>query len=242
MVLIAAERIKLLSTKSPWWCMAIAVTATIGIGGLVAACSPARYPFLVSSTQVGYQAGLAIIMVMATLTVTTEYRFSTIRSTFQAIPNRTSAVLAKTVVATVLAGLVGEIAAFGAYGIATFIRPGAGLTLSTGTDWRNVAGMGLVYAISAVFAVAVGLLFRQSAAAVAIVLLFPLLIENLVTLIPKIGNQIQQWLPFHAAEHFLTGSQAAGYPYSPWLGLVYFTGIAVVLLTGGIIFANKRDA
>ena len=43
-------------------------------------------------------------MVMATLAVTTEYRFGTIRATFQAVPNRTRTLLAKTTVVALFAG------------------------------------------------------------------------------------------------------------------------------------------
>ena len=54
-----------------------------------------------------------------------------------------------------------------------------------------------------VLAVAVGALIRQSAGAIAVLLLWPLLIENLVGIIPKVGEKIQPFLPFKNADHFL---------------------------------------
>jgi ABC-2 type transport system permease protein len=48
--------------------------------------------------------GVMVLMIMAALAITSEYRFGTIRTTFQAVPNRASVLIAK-------AGLIG---AFGA--------------------------------------------------------------------------------------------------------------------------------
>ena len=57
-----------------------------------------------------------VMMVMAALAVTTEYRFGTIRTSFQAVPQRAALLLGKTVVVAFLAGVVGLIASFGAWG------------------------------------------------------------------------------------------------------------------------------
>jgi len=39
MTLIAAERIKLLSIRSPWWCAGLAILASIGLSALIAAAT-----------------------------------------------------------------------------------------------------------------------------------------------------------------------------------------------------------
>jgi ABC-2 type transport system permease protein len=238
MTLLAVERIKFFSTRSPWFCIVAALGLTMGFAALFALNSS---HVVVETTQIGYQFGLMVIMVMAALAITTEYRFSTIRTTFQAVPNRTKALLAKTVVVAGLSGVVGEMASFGSVGIAKLLQPSATLAISSADQWRLVGGAGLVYALAAVIAIAVGTLIRQSAGAVAILLVFPLLAEQLVTLIPKIGDGIHDWMPFHAASVFLNGP-VEGSPYGPWAGLIYFTGIAVALLAVAITVADKRDA
>lgn len=238
MTLLAVERIKFFSTRSPWFCIVAALGLTMGFAALFAV--NARQ-ISVDMTQIGYQFGLMVVMVMSALAITTEYRFSTIRTTFQAVPNRTKALLAKTVVVAGLSGVIGEVAAFGSVGIAKLLKPSADLAISSAGDWRMVAGTGLVYAIGAVIAIAVGTLVRQSAGAVAILLVFPLLVEQLVGLLPKIGNDVRNWMPFHSANVFLNGP-VEGSPYGPWAGLIYFAGIAVVLLAVAITVANKRDA
>ena len=75
-----------------------------------------------------------------------------------------------------------------------------------------VAGVGLVYALAAVIAVAVGLLIRHSAGAVSLLLIYSLLVESLVALIPNVGDDIQKWMPFYVADKFLTGDPDADRP------------------------------
>jgi ABC-2 type transport system permease protein len=248
MTLLATERIKLFTTRSPWWSMLLALALSIGFAALIAANAGGR-TLSVDIAESGYQFSLVVMMVMAALAVTTEYRFSTIRVSFQAVPNRTALLLAKTAVVAALAAVIGEVAAFASWAVARLIHPSVALTLSGEQAWRNIAGMGLVYAITAVIAVAVGILIRQTAGAVAILLIYSLLVENLVTLIPRIGTNIQKWMPFTEANNFLVGGtpNAGGrlvenMPLSPWGSLVYFAGIGAVLLTIALVTANRRDA
>ncbi|HEV7907138.1 MAG TPA: hypothetical protein VGP03_03270 [Pseudonocardiaceae bacterium] len=254
MTLLAVERIKLFSTRSPWWCMALALGLTVGFTAIIAANSNFEFPLTVQATQFTHTFGLYVIMVMAALAITTEYRFGTIKSTFQAVPDRISPLLAKTVVVAVLAGVVGEITAFASWGLAKLVQPDMNLALESANDWRHVTGVGLVYATGAVLALGVGLLVRQTAAAVAIILVFPLLVESLVGFIPKIGADIQKWLPFQSASHFVLGNPdstgrpvEAGppqldFPLSPWGSLAYFAGIAVAMLVVALIVTKRRDA
>ncbi|HEX2132031.1 MAG TPA: ABC transporter permease [Actinophytocola sp.] len=253
MTLLAVERIKLFTTRSPLWCTLAALAITVGFAALIAGVDTENAP-TVASTQFGYSFGLVVIMVMATLAVTTEYRFGTIRATFQAIPNRTAALLAKTTVVASFAAAIGLLSAFGSVAIAKLIQPSADLAINTAFEWRATAGVGLVYATAAVLAVAVGILIRQSSGAVAIVLIYSQLVESLVVLIPNVGADIQKWMPFYVANKFLTGDPdptsravAEGPPpsaatLSPWWALAYFVGFAVVLLVISLVTANKRDA
>lgn len=254
MTLLAVERIKLFSTRSPWWCAALAIVMTVGFAALTIGNTDSDLYIDVAATQFGYQFGLAVVMVLAALTITTEYRFGTIRTTFQAIPHRGSALLAKTAVVSLTAGIIGLVCAFGAWGIGTLVKPTANLALDSAPDWRTVAGVGLVFAVASIMAIAVGIMVRHTAGAVALLLTYALAAENLVMLIPDVGDDIHQWLPFNVANRFLTGNpepstrpEFAGPPPSdstldPWWALAYFAGIAVVLLTAAIVTAKRRDA
>ncbi|WP_409493485.1 ABC transporter permease [Amycolatopsis sp. cmx-11-12] len=243
MTLLAVERIKLFTTRSPWWCALAALAVVIGFAAIVSGAAPAGELTDVSLTQFGYGFGMAVIMVLAALSVTTEYRFSTIRTTFQAVPNRTAALLAKTGVVATLSLVVGEVAAFGAWGLASVMRP-EDLALNTAAEWTSVAGVGVVFALASVIAIAVGILIRHSAGAISLVLIYALAVENLIQLIPKIGKDIYEWMPFRVADRFLTasGPTATEAPLSQAGSLAYFAGFAAVLLVISLVVANKRDA
>lgn len=245
MTLLAVERIKLFSTRSPLWCILIALALTLGFSGLVSGNAPTEMPFTVEDSQAGAIFGLIVIMVMAALSVTTEYRFGTIRASFQAVPNRISLLLAKAGVVGLVAGIVGEVVGFASWFIARLIRPDAQLALNNATAWRDVAGIGLIYAFAAVIAIGVGILIRQSAGAITILLVYSLLVENLVGLVPHFGPDIQKWLPFMQAANFAPvsmGGNHAEMPLSPWGSLVYFAAFAAVLFGISLAVAKRRDA
>ena len=241
MTLLAVERIKLFSTRSPWWCAILALGLTIGFAALFANYTDFA---TVSMSQQGAQFGLMVVMVMAALAVTTEYRFGTIRATFQAVPGRTAALLAKTAVVAALALVIGELAAFGSWLVTQAFSPTGDLALDSAEDWRLVAGVGAVYALGAVLAIGVGTLVRQSAGAVSILILWPTLVESLVPAIPSVGPEIRRWMPFNATNHFLSesGMGAADMPFGPWGSLVYFAVISLGVLITGLVVANRRDA
>lgn len=246
MTLIAAERIKLVSTRSPWWCAGLAVAASVGLSALIAVATAEDGQIAtVTSTQFGYVLGMAVVMVMATLAVTTEYSVGTIRTTFMAVPRRGPALAAKAVVVGTLAAIVGLIGAFSAWAAGLVLLPDADLSLSGLDDWRHVAGVGLVYLIAAVIAVSVGTLVRHTAGAVSIVLVWALMAEQLFQLIPGIGEAVRPWLPFSAAKDFLTAEgQSSDGPLGggPWTAIAYFGIVAAVLLGVSIAVARRRDA
>jgi ABC-2 type transport system permease protein len=251
MSVIAVERIKLFSTRSPWWCMVVAAVLSIGLSALLLGLMPGdqKPHATIMETQAGAQLSQMVMMVMAALAITTEYRFGTIRTSFQAVPQRVTLLLGKTLVVAVLAGLVGVIASFGAWAIGNLVNSSADLAINTAAEWRLVAGKGLVFALSAVIAVAVGALIRQSAGAIAILLVWPLLVENLVLLIPKVGDDLNKWAPFSNAGSFLFQGQELGsadgpssYALGPWWALLYFAGWAAALMTIALVTASKRDA
>jgi ABC-2 type transport system permease protein len=244
MSVIAAERIKLTSTRSPWWCAAFGVVATIGIGSISMSAGEQTGFTGVASTQLGYGLGMAVVMVMATLAVTMEYSVGMIKTTFLAVPNRTFALLAKTFVVTLAAGLVGLLAAFGSWSLGLVLLPGVDLGLHGPTEWRQVAGVGLVYAVAAVFAIAVGILVRHTAGAVSVVLTWSMMVESLLAMIPGFESSAG-WLPFQAGKQFLldgqtsAGSVLAGHP---WLAMGYFAAVCGGLLAVAIAVARRRDA
>ncbi|WP_158887302.1 hypothetical protein [Amycolatopsis anabasis] len=256
MNLLAAERIKLFSTRSPWWCALVAVVVTAAFGAFMTggAVSAGVAP-TVASTQAGSNFGLLVVMVLAALSVTTEYRFGTLRTTFQAAPGRIAPLAAKAATVAGVALVIGEVAAFVAWCAGSLLAPDADLALNSAADWGNVAGLGPVCAFAALIAVAVGLLVRHSAGAVALLIIYAQAAEPLVAAIPSVGDDVHRWLPFNAASKFLTGNgdsaggRDGGYgpvlsdsPLGQGWALAYFAAIALALLAIAIRTAKTRDA
>lgn len=256
MSLLAVERIKLFSTRSPWWCTALVVTVGLGLAALLSSLAGEDFPITVASTQAGLGLGSFIALVLAAIAITSEYRFGTIRATFAAVPNRTAALLAKTVVVAVLLGLVGLVTAFGAWGVAHLIDGSPATVIDTAAEWRAVAGEGLLYAGYAIIAIGVGLLVRHTAGAISLLLVWALAVETII--VPILDSTLRlgtsRWLPFANAGNFITagdptangqaqGAPVIDYPFGgPWGSLVYFAAVAVIVLVIGIVVANQRDA
>src|SRR3954447_10922596 len=137
MSVITVERIKLFSTRSPWWCMVIAAVLSIGLSALFLGFLPSdqKPQASIIMTQGGAQLSQMVMMVMAALAVTTEYRFGTIRTSFQAVPQRAALLLGKTAVVAALAGIVGVVAAFGGWAIGSLAAGStADLAINTGAE------------------------------------------------------------------------------------------------------------
>lgn len=245
-----AERIKLVSLRSTWWCLIATLAVTLGFsGGFTAAAGETGTPVTIATSQAGHTTAMMALAALAATFVTTEYRFGTIHAGYLAAPRRTPVLLAKAAVVAVAAAIAGEATAFASWAFVSLLEPDATTDLAGEAAWRAVAGTGLVYATAAVIGVAVAALIRNSAAAVTVLLLEPILLDRLIGVIPGVGADIQPWMPFVAAENFLAighpaldGQHPPPVPYPPWLGLAYAAATAAVLLTIAITTTRHRDA
>jgi ABC-2 type transport system permease protein len=247
--LLRAERIKLFSTRAPWWCLAIAFVAPLGFTALFFALAGSEIPATVGNTQLASGNGRTVLLVLAVLTTASEFGWGTLRLTFQAVPSRVPALLAKAVVLGAVGVVLGLVVGFGAWGVGSLVQPAADLALRSGADWRSVLGQGLVFLLTAVAGVGVALLLRNVAFALTAALVWTQLLEGLVVFIPGAGRHIYQWMPFHAADEFVgAGGFAAGplqlsdAPLGLWGYLGYFAAVSVGLFVAGVLVTARRDA
>jgi ABC-2 type transport system permease protein len=246
MTLVTAERIKLFSTRSPYWCLIAIAVAALAFAAITGNAGDGMGASSYSVLR-GANLGMSIFMVLAALSITTEYRFGTIKSTFLAAPRRPAVLLAKTALVAVLGLLVGVVVALASFYLAKALAasPPEPLQLSTTDDLRQVLGYGPLFAIAGVIAVAVGSMIRQSAGAVTILLLWPLLIERLLSLIPG-AEDFGPWLPFTAADRWVapaTGFFAGeGSGPTPIQGLLAFAAWALLLWLIAMVLLQRRDA
>ena len=252
MTLLNVERIKLFSTRSPYWCLAMVLAIGAGITLIIALSTSNKNSLDTADTQIWANFGLMVIMVMAALSVTTEYRFGTIRNSFLAVPKRVNVLVSKTLLVALIAAVVGFVTSLIAYFVMkTVAGDGAeGIVLSSGSDWRIVAGNALTFAIAAVISIAVGTLIRQSAGAITILLLWPLLVESLFNVFGSFGRDLAPWLPFAAGSRFTQDNsmEMGGESLilenapSPLQGILIFAATGVVIWLIALVALNRRDA
>lgn len=261
MGVLAAERIKFTSTKSPWWCSAIIVVLGLSFAALLGLGASSEYKseaaangqptdfgpttaFNIVGSGVVTFGGL-VLMILAALTVTSEYRFGLIRTTFQAVTSRAGVLGAKSVLVGVYGAVLTFVLAVGALFIGKAMageQAGALLGLEVDGTWRVLYGAAILAFFKVALAIAVGALLRQSAGAIAILLLWPLLLESLVGIIPKVGEKIQPFLPFANADHFLGSDGGIDFHWGPVGSLVYFIVFVGIVFGAAVLVVNSRDA
>lgn len=165
-----SEMTKLLTLRSTYWCLAIAVVLMPAVGVLAALSTPLTPA---AATWIGLDGVLAAVLpigVLGALFMSTEYRSGQIRTTFTAVPARLPVLWAKLAVFTAVvlpvmlaASLIGVAA-----GSAAFASAGASLTFPAGTLAIAIAGSALFLTAVGVIGMLLGAITRSSAAAIAI--------------------------------------------------------------------------
>jgi ABC-2 type transport system permease protein len=244
-----SERIKLSTIRSPLWSAAVAAVLSLGVAALEGSSAYGAAGLPPEKAVVGAAVfGVPVLMVLSAMTMTGEYRSGTIRTTFAAIPNRTLVLLAKVVVAALFSAVFTVVMAIGSAMVAqSFSEPllGARLSLADAGVWRLAGALALFAALAAVLGVAVGALLRYAAGAVAVLLLWPLVVEPILANVPNVGSEVGPYLPFGNAFVF-TGVEWLYPVYSMgWdrLGsLIYFAVVVSVVFVGAVVVVNRRDA
>jgi len=246
---LRAERIKLSSLRGSWVAAILFVFLSLGLGlgNAYLVNDPAR-DFTISNagaTEGIYGFGVTVLMVLGAVFITQEYRTGTILLSFQATPERWRVLAAK---GLLLAG----VGATGAILVAAAAIPLAGLVadperhgdLGFGTAGGTVAALAVTCAAAVLMALGIGALVRSAAVAVAVVVLWPGILEATVALLPGVGEPLAPFLPFRNAAYGITGRipPNVDYPWGQAGALAYFAGIAVVVYVAGVWFVERRDA
>jgi ABC-2 type transport system permease protein len=246
---IRSEWIKLRTVRMNFVIVTIAVLAPLVITGLIAALG--KVSNLSERQLYDSVAGSSVLSgllwsVIGTTHITSEFAFNTIRPTFAATPRRLRVIVAKVLVlapATLVAqGLVTIAGLNLASSIAT--RRGAVIHYSS-IDGFGPAAVGIVLfaALVTLFGFAIGLIVRSSPAAVALVILWPLLVEALLTgLLSAAGlHNVRKWMPYTSGQRLWT-TDSASESFSRVVSGLYFGGFVLVLLLIGTALTQRRDA
>lgn len=261
---IRSEAIKIRTVRSPFWLLGIGSLLLL-VGALLSGWfiiavetdNANRFPLL----YISFSLCMAMVLVMGSLVITSEYSSKSIRTTFAADPHRVRVIMAKATVAGSLAYVVGLIAfllawAFGS--LAALIHNGLSIPID-GIGLRILFTGPLLLALGAVLTVGIGTMLRSSAATITITLIWVLVIEGIVTALLQafaggVGANITRFLPQSAANVVLgltaaTNGRDGGAdlingvaPFNWWQALAVWIGYAAIAMVGASVLVHRRDA
>lgn len=244
---IAAERIKLTSTRSPGWLALTVIVLSLGFAAIQAVAALPYSTLAPDRAVLGVAMfGVPVLMILSALTVTGEYRTGMIRTTFMATPRRSRVLIAKAAVAMALSGLLGAAMSLGSIvlvGAMVDERQGAQLALTLSGPWRTVAAVTLYAVLAALLAVGLGALLRHSAAVIAVLLLMPFVVEPLLGATPGLGSRLGPLLPFANANAFteIPWLQTFSMWWGPVGSAVYFAAVAATVFAAALAVVTRRD-
>ena len=196
---------------------------------------------------------LLFVIVLATLFATSEYRRGLIRTTLAASPRRGRVLAAKAAVAGSLACAAGATATATAEVITrhvlaangSYLFPQSGPALA-----RVIIGTGLFLGLTVALAVALGMMLRRSALAVAagiVLLVLPGILGSqsgnwLMRLTPTAAFAIQATLPRSSLVTSAYTPPNGYFPISPWAGLAVLAAYTAVALAAATWLLRHRDA
>jgi ABC-type transport system involved in multi-copper enzyme maturation permease subunit len=204
-----------------------------------------------------------VIIAVAVLFITSEYRQGMIRTTFAASPRRGRVLAAKAIVVGATTFVVGLVASFASVLLALPILRANGLappvfqvpSLSDGPVLRAIAGTAALLALFAVLGLAAGAILRRSPGAIIVVvvpLLIPQLIAGVVPLAaarwlmlatPAAGFSIQQTV--EQRYDFVSSiclPEDGCFTTGPWVGFGVLCAYTAVALAAGFWLLRRRDA
>jgi ABC-type transport system involved in multi-copper enzyme maturation permease subunit len=212
------------------------------------------------STLVFIFASMIVVIIVAALFITAEYRRGMIRVTFAAAPSRTRVLAAKSVVIGAITFVAGLVTAgiLLPVGISRLRSQGNWIPpISALTEARVIVGTALLLALFAVLALAIATMARRSVLAIAgviVVIFVPFLLSQqpgllsvdaqrwLLRVMPIAGYAVQQAYPAYHQVLAPYWPADGYYPLSPWAGLAVLAAWTAVALAGAAWLLRRRDA
>ncbi|MBO0901647.1 ABC transporter permease [Cellulomonas sp. zg-ZUI22] len=258
---LRSEWIKIWTLRSTLWTIGLTVAVLVLLAWAMAASAgvaPEQFEGGAGSATMVYLVlapgqifGSLVLVVLAALSITGEYGTGQVRSTFAAVPTRLPVLWAKGAVVAVVTF------ATAAVGTALSLLLAGAIEPSMQPDWsdpemlRIVVGTPLYIATVALLGFALGALMRNTAATIATVIGFVLVVESVLTLIAwKPLEYVRPFLPSSAGARVATPEEyldmtnqmsTQAVELSPWGGYAVLVAWVVVILGAGALRLRTRD-
>ncbi len=252
--LLRSEWFKLRTLRLNYILLIIGFVFVAVITALVGVFAEIDQPFVESTSadMAGIVGGTSIlagllISVIGVLAISSEFGHGTIRPTLVATPARAKVFIAKAIVLAVLAFVSGLVIGLVGYVIGFALWSGRGaedLSFfdSDGTLSVLLLGLPILFVLLTLFGYGLGLLIRNSAAAVTLAILWPILIETIIgTAFAVAGvEEPGKFLPYQSALALVT-PDADGFAYGRLGGGLFFGIVVFVLVGAAMLINNRRD-
>ena len=252
---VLSEFTKFRSLRSTVWTLLVAVVLMIGIGALFSAVTASQYHTFgaadrasfnpVSTSLAGSTFAVIAFGVLGVLVLSGEYSTGMIRSSLTAVPRRLPVLWAKLAVFAAVIFPISLIASFVSFflGEALLSSHHLGVSITSPTALRSVIGVALYMTVAGMIGVALGALFRNTAAGIAtfagVFFVLPPLTELLPT---SVRDHLTQYLPSNAGEVLWGGARDLHNALSPWTGFALLCGYAAVLIAAAAWRLRSTDA
>ena len=245
---VRAERIKLTST-SGWWIAAglfLVLSLGFGLTNAVLVNNPdADFTLSNVGATAGVRGfGLTVAMVLAVISITREYRSGTVWASFLATPVRWRVLVAKGLLLAAVTAVGATVTAAVAIPLAGVIaEPERHADLGLATAGPTLAAIGVVSALAVLLALGIGALVRSGAVGVALVVIWPAILEATIALLPGVGATLAPYLFFGNMELAMTGrTRGIDYHWGQSGALAYVVAVCLVVFLAGIWAVERRDA
>jgi ABC-2 type transport system permease protein len=252
---LVSEFTKFRTVRSTLWTLLVAVVLMIGISALFSAVTASQYHTFdaadratfnpVSISLGGMMFAVVAFGVLGVLMISGEYSTGMIRSSLTAVPRRLPVLWGKL---AVFAGVIFSISLVASVicfflGQALLNSHHLGVSVAAPGALRSIIGAALYVTVSGMIGVALGALFRNTAAGIATFAGVFFVIPPLTGLLPaSISDHLSQYLPSYAGEAVWGGARGVTDALSPWTGFAVLCGYAVVLIAAGALRLRRVDA
>lgn len=247
---IRSEWIKLRTVRMNLVLFIVAVAFPVVVSVLVAAL--ANVSDLKVSDIAGLVTGSSVVTalllgVVGAVSITGEFAHGTIRPTFAATPRRMRVLVAKAIVTALFAAVAEALVVVFCFAVSSAIAKSRGVSVSlSGQPEAKAALIGIVVfaVIVSLLGFGLGMVIRNTPAAVAILILWPLVVENIIFAILSAAgvDNPQKFLPYISGFGLGNPERASSESLGRVTGGLYFATVTAVVVAAGAIITARRDA
>jgi ABC-2 type transport system permease protein len=252
---LVSEFTKFRTVRSTVWTLLVAVVLMIGISALFSAVTASQYHTFdaadratfnpVSISLSGMMFAVVAFGVLGVLMISGEYSTGMIRSSLTAVPRRLPVLWGKLAVFAGVIFSISLVASFICFFLGQALLSGhhLGVSIAAPGALRSIFGAALYGTVAGMIGVALGALFRNTAAGIATFAGVFFVIPPLTGLLPaSISDHLSQYLPSYAGDAVWGGARSVTNALSPWTGFAVLCGYAVVVIAAAALRLRRVDA